>query len=173
MCHIRGNRVISAFGTEINEQRSVHRVFYYKESTKNRADVSEFTDSTMKRVGESAGDWKPFTWIFPRKWNQGCFDIALVCSIDPLDALDETNRRLKIGLEFFQVTVSQSHELKLHLLHSIINELTSLGHELNDNVRFTAIVPKDTYADFNFKIPQGNLRMIQVETFVAHLKDGV
>jgi hypothetical protein len=132
LSRIQGNRVISVLDTERKEQRHVNQVFYYKESTKSRADCSEFTDSSGKHVGQSVDDWKPFTWIFPRKWNQGCFDIALVCSVDPLDKpLDKTKRRLKIGLEFFQVTVSHSHELKLYLLHSIIHALTSLGHELN------------------------------------------
>jgi hypothetical protein len=76
-----------------------------------------------------------------------------------------------IQLEFFQVTVSKSHHLKLYLLRSFIEALTKQGLVIDEKTRFTAIVPRENFDDFKFGVPVGDLEMIEIVTCVGFIND--
>jgi hypothetical protein len=113
--------------------------------------VTEFTDSQKERI--HSVEWKSNIWILPRKWYQGCFDFAFIRSI----------KKNKMKLILFQITVSKSHNLKLHVLRNMIKALTIQGFEIEGQIQVIAIVPKENFLDFEFKIPIGNLDMIPIE----------
>ena len=96
-------------------------------------------ESEIKGLSLESGDW-----LFPWKYNQGGFDLAL---------LDEGVVR------FFQLTLGSSpHSLKLHLFRSCLEEI---GRNADVSaVDIIGLVKKENLQKFEFEPPISHLRNI-------------
>jgi len=132
---------------------------YYSESSRKTVVISGFSDHNGNPIDRTK--WTNFTWIIPRNFYQGCFDFALVKSIDGN----------KIKLMIFQVTVSKKHSLKLHLVHTMRAALVDEGFEIDGEVGIVGIVPKDNFEVYQFQQPIETLQTIPLRTHAGYINE--
>jgi len=88
-------------------------------------------------------DWD--TWLLPTKINQGCYDVLQVYQHNSSEK--KKKPLLKGALRVVQLTVASTHKLKMRYVTAILNQLTSVGMNI-EYLDVVVVVPNGRQNDF-------------------------